>query len=112
MPATTASPPEVLLPPTNPLAWKVTPLRLNSGLNSLKDNPDGPPELRNKLLSARCGWIGVMLSGCINCDCRSSLTRAISWRCSTEYESARKRCAEKLLGSVLTDFHPSTNASS
>ena len=28
-----------------------------------------------------------------------------------EYESAKKRCAEKLLGSVLTDFQPSTNPS-
>src|SRR5207244_6245339 len=100
----------VLLPPTNPLAWNVAPFRLNSGLNSLNDKPVGPPELRNRLLSARCGWIGVMLRGCSNCDCSSSLTRAISWRCNAEYESARNRCAEKVLGSVFTDFQPSTTA--
>ena len=81
MPATTASPADVSCSPTRPVIWTVMPLRLKSGLNSLKDSAPGPPALiRNRLLSASRGWIGVMLIGCSSCDWSSSLTRAISWR--------------------------------
>ena len=67
-----------------PVAWKVTPFRLNRGLNSLNDSAPGPPALiRNRLLSASLGCMGVAFSGCSNCDCNSSLTRAISWRGKT-----------------------------
>ena len=49
-----------------------------SVLNSLKEGAQGPSALRrNRLLSARLGWIGVMFRGWSNCDRRSSLTLAI-----------------------------------
>ena len=54
--------------------------------------------------------MGVMLRGCSSCDWSSSLTLAISWRGNIGYESARNRWAEKFVGSVLTDFQPSTSA--
>ncbi len=48
--------------------------------------------------------MGVMLMGCSSWDWSSSLTRAISWRGNTAYESARNRWAEKLRGIDVDRF--------
>ena len=81
MPETIPSPARVSSSPIRKLPCAFTWLRLKSGLNSLKARAPGPCELiRNRLLSPRLGWIGVVLSGWSICDWKSSLTRAISWR--------------------------------
>jgi hypothetical protein len=113
MPDRIPSPDRVASSPTRKLPWAFTWSRLKSGLNSLKDSAPGPCEaIRKRLLSPRLGWIGVVLRGWSIWDWKSSLTRAISWRGRTAYESASRRWAEKLVGSVLTEFHPSTSARS